>query len=116
MIFILNIVPSRDNIPSYNERRKMIEEMVSAINGKFSTIQWRPLIYRYNHLQFNELCGLYLAANVALITPLRDGMNLVAKEFVASSCNGGVLILNELTGAASELNEALRLTLPMLRK
>jgi trehalose 6-phosphate synthase/phosphatase len=107
VIFILNIIPSRDNIPTYNDRKRKIEEMVSTINGKFSSIQWQPLIYRYNHLPFSELCGLYLAANVALITPLRDGMNLVAKEFVASSNdNGGVLILSELTGAASELNEA----------
>jgi trehalose 6-phosphate synthase/phosphatase len=106
VIFILNIVPSRDTIPTYNERRRMIEEKVSAINGRFSTIQWQPLIYRYNHLDFHELCGLYQAADIALITPLRDGMNLVAKEFVASCTNGGVLILSELTGAASELNEA----------
>lgn len=106
IVFVLNIVPSRGNIPSYNERKKMIEEKVSEINGKYSTIQWQPLIYRYNHLAFKELCGLYLAANVALITPLRDGMNLVAKEYVASCTEGGVLILSELTGAASELNEA----------
>src|SRR5205085_8502167 len=105
-VFILNIIPSRDNIPAYNERKRMIEEMISTINGKYSTIQWQPIIYRYNHLPFNELCGLYVAANAALITPLRDGMNLVAKEFVASSKEGGVLILSELTGAASELNEA----------
>lgn len=106
VIFILNIVPSRDNIPAYNEWKRTIEERVSTINGKYSTIQWQPIIYRYNHLEFKELCGLYLAANVALITPLRDGMNLVAKEFVASSKQGGVLVLSELTGAASELNEA----------
>jgi trehalose 6-phosphate synthase/phosphatase len=106
VIFIFNIIPSRDNIPAYNERRKLIEERVSAINGKYSSIQWQPIIYRYNHLQFHELCGLYKAANVALITPLRDGMNLVAKEYVASCDEGGVLILSELTGAASELNEA----------
>ncbi len=106
VVFILNIIPSRANIPAYNERKKTIEEMVSTINGKYSTIQWQPIIYRYNHLPFNELCGLYVAANVALITPLRDGMNLVAKEFVASCKEGGVLILSELTGAASELNEA----------
>ncbi len=106
VIFIFNIVPSRDNIPVYNERKRMIEEKVSEINGKYSTIQWQPLIYRYNHLPFKEMCGLYLAANIALITPLRDGMNLVAKEFVASCKEGGVLILSELTGAASELNEA----------
>lgn len=106
VVFILNIVPSRDNISAYNDRKRMIEENVSMINGKYSTIQWQPLIYRYNHLPFSELCGLYLAANVALITPLRDGMNLVAKEFIACSRDGGVLILSELTGAASELNEA----------
>jgi trehalose 6-phosphate synthase/phosphatase len=106
LIFILNIIPSRDNIPTYNDRKRIIEEKVSEINGKYSTIQWQPLIYRYNHLPFQELCGLYLAANVALITPLRDGMNLVAKEYVASSNDGGVLVLSELTGAASELNEA----------
>lgn len=107
VIFILNIIPSRDKIAAYNDRKRMIEEKVSEINGKFSTIQWQPLIYRYNHLPFQELCGLYLAANIALITPLRDGMNLVAKEYVASSKEGGVLILSELTGAASELNDAL---------
>lgn len=106
VVFILNIIPSRDNIPAYNERKRIIEEMVSTINGKYSTIQWQPIIYRYNHLPFNELCGLYVAANIGLITPLRDGMNLVAKEFVASCKEGGVLILSELTGAASELNEA----------
>jgi trehalose 6-phosphate synthase/phosphatase len=106
VVFILNIVPSRDNIPAYNERKRIIEEMVSTINGKYSTIQWQPIIYRYNHLPSHELSGLYVAANIALITPLRDGMNLVAKEFVASCTEGGVLILSELTGAASELNEA----------
>jgi trehalose 6-phosphate synthase/phosphatase len=106
VIFILNIIPSREGIQTYHDRKRMVEEMVSTINGRFSTIQWQPLIYRYNHLPFPELCGLYLAANIALITPLRDGMNLVAKEYVASSNEGGVLILSELTGAASELNEA----------
>ncbi len=106
VVFILNVIPSRDNIATYNDKKRMIEEKVSTINGKYSTIQWQPLLYRYNHVPFSELCGLYLVANVALITPLRDGMNLVAKEFVAASREGGVLILSELTGAASELNEA----------
>lgn len=108
VIFILNVIPSRDNIPTYNERKSKLEERISTINGKFSTLQWQPIIYRYNHLSFDELAALYQAANVALITPLRDGMNLVAKEYVASCSNqAGVLILSELTGAASELNEAL---------
>lgn len=108
MVFILNIVPSRSTIPAYNDRKKMIEEKVGTINGRFSTISWQPIIYRYNHLSFKELVALYQAADAALITPLRDGMNLVAKEYVASSISGkGVLILSELAGAASELSEAI---------
>ncbi|HYF30052.1 MAG TPA: bifunctional alpha,alpha-trehalose-phosphate synthase (UDP-forming)/trehalose-phosphatase [Chitinophagaceae bacterium] len=108
VIFILNVIPSRNDIPTYLERKKSLEERIGTINGKFSTLQWQPLIYRYNHLSFGELAALYQAADVALITPLRDGMNLVAKEYVASCVNQtGVLILSELTGAASELNEAL---------
>jgi trehalose 6-phosphate synthase/phosphatase len=106
IVFILNIVPSRDTITSYNDMKREIEVQVSTINGRFSTLQWQPIIYRYNHLEFEELCALYQAADVALITPLRDGMNLVAKEYIASCIDNGVLILSELTGAASELNEA----------
>ncbi|GGA86208.1 bifunctional alpha,alpha-trehalose-phosphate synthase (UDP-forming)/trehalose-phosphatase [Puia dinghuensis] len=107
MVFILNIVPSRDTIPAYNERKRMIEEKIGTLNGRFSTIAWQPVIYRYTHLSFKELIALYQAADVALITPLRDGMNLVAKEYVASSLGKGVLILSELAGAASELSEAI---------
>ena len=107
VVFILNIVPSRDVIAAYIERKKAIEEKVSTINGKFSSLHWQPVIYRYNHLQFDELCALYQVADAALITPLRDGMNLVAKEYVASCIDKGVLILSELTGAANELSEAL---------
>jgi trehalose 6-phosphate synthase/phosphatase len=108
IFFILNVVPSRDQIQTYNEQKRQLEEKISTINGKFSTISWQPIIYRYQHLPFHELAALYQMADVALITPLRDGMNLVAKEFVASSVSrAGVLILSELAGAASELNEAL---------
>jgi trehalose 6-phosphate synthase/phosphatase len=108
VIFALNIVPSRDAIPAYYKRKRDIEEKISTINGRFSTFHWHPINYRYNHLSFNELSAFYKAADVALITPLRDGMNLVAKEFVASRTERtGVLILSELTGAASELNEAI---------
>jgi trehalose 6-phosphate synthase/phosphatase len=108
VVFILVVVPSRQIISKYNERRKLIEEQVGSINGKYSTLSWQPIIYRYSHLPFEELCALYLAADVGLITPLRDGMNLVAKEYVAScSEKKGVLILSELAGAASELGEAI---------
>ncbi len=105
--FILNIIPSRDAIQAYIDRKRMIEEKVSTINGKYSTLQWQPVIYRYNHLDFEELCALYQAADIGLLTPLRDGMNLVAKEYVASCIDKGVLVLSELTGAANELNEAI---------
>ena len=108
VVFILVVVPSRQIISKYNERRKLIEEQVGRINGRYSTLAWQPIIYRYNHLAFDELCSLYLVADVALITPLRDGMNLVAKEYVASCTEQqGVLILSELAGAASELGEAI---------
>lgn len=106
VVFILNIIPSRDTIPSYNDMKQSIEVKISTINGNYSTLHWQPIIYRYNHLEFDDLCALYQAADVALITPLRDGMNLVSKEYVASCIDKGVLILSELTGAASELNEA----------
>jgi len=108
VVFVLVVVPSRQIISKYNERLKLIEEEVGRINGKYSTLSWQPVIYRYNHLDFTELSALYQAADVGLITPLRDGMNLVAKEYVAScSEQRGVLILSELAGAANELSEAL---------
>lgn len=108
VVFILVVVPSRQIISKYNERRKLIEEQVGSVNGKYSTLSWQPIIYRYSQLSFDELCALYQAADVALITPLRDGMNLVAKEYVACAAQQGVLILSELAGAANELGEALQ--------
>ncbi len=107
VVFILNIIPSRDSIQTYSEMKSMIEEKVSTINGKYSSLHWQPVIYRYNHLSFEELCALYQVADVALLTPLRDGMNLVSKEYIASCIDKGVLILSELTGAANELSEAI---------
>jgi trehalose 6-phosphate synthase/phosphatase len=106
VVFILVVVPSRQIISKYNERRKMIEEQVGRLNGRYSNLQWQPIIYRYNHLSFTELSALYEASDVGLITPLRDGMNLVAKEYVASRHEDGVLILSELAGAANEMGEA----------
>jgi trehalose 6-phosphate synthase/phosphatase len=108
VVFILVVVPSRQIISKYNERRKLIEEQVGGLNGKYSSLSWQPIIYRYSQLEFDDLCALYQAADVALITPLRDGMNLVAKEFVACANKKGVLILSELAGAANELGEALQ--------
>jgi trehalose 6-phosphate synthase/phosphatase len=108
VIMLLNVIPSRDKISKYSERKKMIEERVSSINGKFSNYKWQPIVYFYRHLDFDNLAAFYQVADVALITPLRDGMNLVAKEYVASRTAGnGVLILSELAGASNELSEAL---------
>ncbi|QJW89499.1 bifunctional alpha,alpha-trehalose-phosphate synthase (UDP-forming)/trehalose-phosphatase [Spirosoma taeanense] len=108
LVFILVVIPSRDEIQTYWERKQMIEQAVGRINGKFATLTWVPIVYRYASLSFPQLLALYTACDVAMITPLRDGMNLVAKEFVASRQDQqGVLLLSELTGAANELGEAL---------
>ena len=102
------VIPSRDNIEKYKDMKKEIESMVGRINGKYSSLAWRPIIYQYKSLSFNELVALYDLSDVGLITPLRDGMNLVAKEYIACQIeNKGVLILSEMAGAAAELNEAL---------
>jgi len=108
VVFNMVVVPSRDNIGKYKEMKKEIESTVGRINGQYSTLAWRPIIYQYKSLAFNELVALYNTSEVGLITPLRDGMNLVAKEYIACQVeNEGVLILSEMAGAAAELNEAL---------
>lgn len=107
LVFLLVVIPSRDEIQMYSERKRLIEQAVGHINGKFATLTWLPVIYRYAPLSFPQLLAAYSACDVAMITPLRDGMNLVAKEFVASRQDQrGVLVLSELTGAANELGEA----------
>ncbi|SKA32603.1 trehalose 6-phosphate synthase /trehalose 6-phosphatase [Chitinophaga eiseniae] len=108
VIFVLTVIPSRDSISRYIERKKMIDEFIGRLNSRFGSIVWQPVIYQYDHLNFEELIALFLTCDVALITPLRDGMNLVAKEFIASRKDGkGVLILSEMAGASKELTEAL---------
>ncbi|HEY4206857.1 MAG TPA: bifunctional alpha,alpha-trehalose-phosphate synthase (UDP-forming)/trehalose-phosphatase, partial [Puia sp.] len=109
VIFVLVIVPSRDVIIKYAERKKIIDEAVGNINSSKGAVVWQPIIYKYGHLAFEELIALYTACDLALITPLRDGMNLVSKEFVASRKDGqGVLVLSEVAGAARELTGALQ--------
>jgi len=108
VVFNMVIIPSRDSIEKYREMKIDIESTVGRINGKYSSLAWLPIIYQYKSLSFNELVALYDLSDVGLITPLRDGMNLVAKEFIACKVeNKGVLILSEMAGAAAELNEAL---------
>lgn len=108
VVFIMVIVPSRDSIPRYAERKKMIDEMISRINSKIGNIHWMPVIYQYNSLEFENMLALYSSCDLALITPLRDGMNLISKEFVASRKDKkGVLVISEMAGAARELTDAL---------
>ncbi len=100
--------PSRTGIEHYMWLKKEVDELVGKINGKHGTIAWMPVWYMYRFLSFNPLVAFYNLADVALITPLRDGMNLIAKEFTATKTDGkGVLILSEMAGAAKELGEAI---------
>ena len=106
--FVLKLVPSRTRVEHYVQLKKYVDELVGKINGKYGDIEWMPVQYICRFLPFEKLTALYRAADVALITPLRDGMNLIAKEFVASKIDGkGALILSETTGAAFELAEAI---------
>ncbi|WP_242343335.1 bifunctional alpha,alpha-trehalose-phosphate synthase (UDP-forming)/trehalose-phosphatase [Anaeromyxobacter terrae] len=101
-------VPSRENVEAYREYREEVDALVGRIHGEFATPSWSPIHYLYRGLSQAEIVALYRAADAVLVTPLRDGMNLVAKEFVASRPDGdGVLVLSELAGAAAELAEAL---------
>ena len=105
---ILVAVPSRTGVEDYDELRRQLEGLVGRINGEHGTLGWVPVWYLYRFLPFERIAALYNAADVALVTPLRDGMNLIAKEFVATKKDGrGVLILSEMAGAASELGEAI---------
>jgi trehalose 6-phosphate synthase/phosphatase len=107
MRYIQVAVPSRGTVDSYQEFRKHVEERVGHINGAYGTLRSLPVHYVHQSVSPRELVALYCAADVMLVTPLRDGMNLVAKEFIASRLDGdGVLVLSEFAGAAAELNGA----------
>jgi trehalose 6-phosphate synthase/phosphatase len=101
-------VPSRIDINQYLVLKKRIDELVGRINGKYATTDWMPIRYFSKVLPFKMLVAMYSVADIALVTPLRDGMNLMAKEFLASKVEGtGTLILSEMAGAAQELGEAI---------
>jgi trehalose 6-phosphate synthase/phosphatase len=100
--------PSRTDVDQYQQLKKQIDELVGDINGRHAEVGYVPVWYLFQTQGFYPLRALYEVADVALLTPLRDGMNLVAKEFVASNTDGmGVLVLSEMAGASSELVEAL---------
>ncbi len=101
-------VPSRAQVEEYRELKREIDELVGRVNGRFATATWSPIRYLYRTLTPDRLAALYRDADVALITPLRDGMNLVAKEYVACQVGEpGVLVLSQLAGAAETMREAI---------
>ncbi|MBC31719.1 MAG: bifunctional alpha,alpha-trehalose-phosphate synthase (UDP-forming)/trehalose-phosphatase [Muricauda sp.] len=105
---IILAVPSRSNVPQYQLLKREIDELVGRINGELATVNWTPIWYFYRSLPFDSLIDLYTSCDIAWLTPLRDGMNLVAKEYIATRTKGtGVLILSEMAGSAYEMNEAL---------
>ncbi len=110
LTLVVVAVPSRVDIEAYQHMREEIERIVSRINGQYSTVDWSPISYQYKNLPFEQLVALYYRADVALVTPLRDGMNLVAKEYIASKQGrSGALIISEMAGVADELPEAIRI-------
>jgi trehalose 6-phosphate synthase/phosphatase len=102
------VVPSRTGVRSYREFRTQLDAMIGHINGTFGSASWTPVTYQYRALPRAELLALYRAADVMFVTPVRDGMNLVAKEYIATRADvDGVLVLSEFAGAAEDLQEAL---------
>ena len=101
-------VPSRDRVGAYKRIRHEVDALIGRINGKFATPTWSPIHYLYRSIPGDMLLALYRAADVMLVTPVRDGMNLVAKEFPAARIDeDGVLVLSEFAGASEELGDAL---------
>lgn len=107
VVLIQVAVPSREKVATYARLRRRVNELVGEINGQFATPDWTPVIYLRRGISRAQLVALYHMADVGWVTPLRDGMNLVAKEYVACNGGDGVLVLSELAGAAAEMGEAL---------
>ena len=105
---VMVIVPSRSEVSHYKQLKKKTDESIGRVNGLFSTVNWTPIWYYYRSFEFDDLIDLYRECEIGMVTPLRDGMNLVAKEFLATKIDSkGVLILSELAGASKELHHAL---------
>jgi trehalose 6-phosphate synthase/phosphatase len=108
VVLLMIVVPSRIGVRQYDRMKRQIEELVGKINGRFGRVGWTPIVYQYRNVPFPSLVALYTASDICLVTPLRDGMNLVAKEYVATRTDGsGVLVLSEMAGSAKELPEAI---------
>ena len=108
VVLLCVVVPSRTSVERYHKMRGLINELVGEINGRFGSVHWTPIIYQYRLAPFSSVAAMYSVSDVALVTPLRDGMNLIAKEYLAArSDQTGVLILSEMAGASRELGEAI---------
>lgn len=108
IILYMIVVPSRDTVPHYKDLKDSIDKLVGNINARYRTLNWIPIHYYYRSVEEELLSALYSMADICLVTPMRDGMNLVCKEYIASRTNNtGVLILSEMAGAAKELVDAL---------
>jgi trehalose 6-phosphate synthase/phosphatase len=108
IVLIQVAVPSREKIDEYRELRHEVDELIGKINGEWSTPDWTPVVYLRRAIPQSELIALYAAADLAWVSPLRDGLNLVAKEYVACKENGdGTLVLSEFAGAAAEMGESI---------
>jgi trehalose 6-phosphate synthase/phosphatase len=102
------VVPSRDSVPMYKDLKDNIDKIIGNINGQYRTNNWSPINYFYRSFPIEMLSALYSCADICLVTPLRDGMNLVCKEYIATRVNNdGVLILSEMAGASKELIDAI---------
>lgn len=105
---VLIVSPSRENVDEYQYLKREIDELIGEINGSYQQMGWTPIWYFYRTRPFDELTALYQRANLLLVTALRDGMNLIAKEYVAAKRDEtGIVVLSETAGAAREMSEAL---------
>ncbi|MFW6233817.1 MAG: bifunctional alpha,alpha-trehalose-phosphate synthase (UDP-forming)/trehalose-phosphatase [Spirochaetota bacterium] len=105
---IMIVAPSRTEVESYKELKRELDELVSTINGTYGTIDWTPILYFYRTFPFERLTAIYRVADVLLVTPVRDGMNLIAKEYVAARSDyRGTVVLSETAGAEREMSESL---------
>lgn len=104
--FVQNVIPSRAEIPKYQELKKEIDRLVGEINSQFTKTGWIPIHYVFHSIPRKELVAMYRASEVCLITSLKDGMNLVAKEYIASNVDGkGMLVVSEFAGVAAQVKD-----------
>jgi len=107
IVYRLNVAPSREAVPEYEELKEEIAKKVAAINARFATAAWQPVVYTYENIGLHEMCAWYQVADIHLNTPIADGMNLIAKEYIAARRPAGTLVISSTMGAAQQLPEAL---------